>query len=98
MTSVIRVARSNTIRSTAEEDRSTQAALLHSLLNAYPAQLSVEEAVREMTLDPDDFAERDGVQRAIRDLSQAGLLCRQGRFVMPTRAAVRYSLIFDQWL
>lgn len=82
-------------QSTADEDRSTQAALLCVLLDAYPAQLSIDGVIRELTLDPENFGERDSIQRAIRDLGQAGLSHRQGRFVMPTHAAVRCSILLE---
>ena len=77
----------------AEEDRFAQSAVLHLLLDVYPVQLSTEELNREMTMDPDDFGERDQIERAVRDLSQAGLLHRQNGFVVPTRAAVRCEQI-----
>jgi hypothetical protein len=40
------------------------------------------------------FAERDAVERALRELEAAGLLHR-GDFVTPTRAALRLSQLLD---
>ena len=61
------------------------------LLEHHPALLSVEEVIREMTDRPDEFAVRDTVDNAIRDLVGAGLLHRHGPFVSATRAAVRFD-------
>jgi hypothetical protein len=69
----------------------TEQAVLAVLLDAHPAQRSVEEVVREMTDRPDEFAARDAVLNAIRDLTGAGLLHRHGPFVFATRAAVRFD-------
>ena len=68
-----------------------QQAVLAILLEAHPGQLSVEEVIREMTDRPDEFAVRDTVDNAIRDLVGAGLLHRHGPFVFATRAAVRFD-------
>jgi hypothetical protein len=70
------------------EDR-VQRAVLGLLLDEHPVQLSVDEVVREMTGRPDDFAEHDLVETAVRSLVRAGLVHRHGPFVFPTHAAVR---------
>jgi hypothetical protein len=44
-----------------------------------------------MTERPDEFAERDAVLNALRDLARAGLVHRHGPFAFATRAAVRYG-------
>jgi hypothetical protein len=72
------------------EDDLAQQSVLAILLDAYPALRSTEEVVREATDRPDEFAERDRVDNAIRDLVGAGLLHRHGSFLFPTRAAVRF--------
>jgi hypothetical protein len=82
------------IRAPAEDDTATEAAVLRQLLALHPAQVSVEELPREIVADPEDFAERDAVERALRDLAAAGLLHRSGDLVLPSRAALR----FDQLL
>lgn len=77
--------------SPAEDDRGAQASVLAHLLYLHPAQLTVEELVREFADDPDDFEQRDRVQLAIADLVRAGLLHRNGRFVVPALAAVHFD-------
>ena len=72
------------------DDCATQAAVLMLVLATRPNLLALEELIREMVADPDDFAERDGVERAVRDLIGAGLLHRSGELVLPTRAAVHF--------
>ena len=66
-------------------------AVLTALLTAYPAQRSTDELVRELTGDPEDFAERDRIENAIRDLVGSGLAHRHGAFVFAARAAVRFD-------
>jgi hypothetical protein len=73
-----------------EEDR-VQQAVLSLLLDAHPAQRSMDEILREMTDQPDDFAVRDAIDNAVRDLVGAGLAHRHGAFVFATRAAVRFD-------
>jgi hypothetical protein len=73
-----------------DEDLAQQA-VLTILLDAHPAQRSTDEVVRELTDRPEEFAERDRIDNAIRDLVRAGLVHRQGRFVFATRAAVRFE-------
>jgi hypothetical protein len=71
------------------EDDILQSAVLAILLDAYPAQRSEDELVRELTADPRDIAQGDAVQNAIRELVGAGLVHRSGSFVILTHAAVR---------
>jgi len=73
-----------------EEDR-VQQAVLSLLLDAHPAQRSMDEVLREMTEHPDDFAVLDLIDNAVRDLVGAGLAHRHGTFVFATRAAVRFD-------
>jgi hypothetical protein len=75
----------------AQREDIAQQAILAILLEAHPGQRSVEEVIREMTDRPDDFAARDAVDNAIRDLVGAGLLHRHGAFVFATHAAVRFD-------
>lgn len=77
--------------SPAQEDRSSQAGVLAHLLYLHPAQLTVEEIVREFANDPDDFEQRDRVERAVDDLVRAGLLHRNGKFAVPALPAVRFD-------
>jgi hypothetical protein len=74
-----------------EADRGFQASLLAHLLYLHPAQLTVEEIVREFANDPEDFEQRDQVERAVDDLVRAGLLHRNGQFAVPALAAVHFD-------
>ncbi|HEY3434667.1 MAG TPA: hypothetical protein VGK41_03350 [Solirubrobacterales bacterium] len=73
------------------EDETLEAAVLHQLLDLHPTRLTPAELVREIGGERADFAERDAVERAVRDLSAVGLLHRGEQFVEPTRAALRFS-------
>ena len=73
-----------------EQDK-TEQAVLALLLHAHPAQRSIDEVVRELSDGPDEFAARDAIHNAVRDLVGAGLLHRNGQFVFATRAAVRFD-------
>jgi hypothetical protein len=75
---------------TSPEDR-LQEAVLALVLDAHPAQLSVDELRRELSKDPDDFTRRDALSNAVRDLVGAGLIHRHDAYVFATRAAVRFS-------
>jgi hypothetical protein len=75
---------------TSDEEQAEQA-VLAVLLEVHPAQLSLDELVRGLTDRPDDFAPRDRVNNAVRDLAAAGLVHRHGAFVFASRAAVRFE-------
>lgn len=79
----------------AVEDATTESAVLQQVLAFHPAQVTLNELVREIAGDPADFGGRDGVERAVRDLTGAGLLHRHDAFVMPTRAALRFNELLD---
>lgn len=81
----------NASLSPAGEDEAVQLALLTEVLSLHPAQLTVSELAREMSETPEDPGERDDVEQAVRDLAAAGLLHRNGAFVLPTRAALRFE-------
>jgi hypothetical protein len=72
-----------------EDDTATEAAVLRQLLALHPILVTVDELLREVAADPEDFAERDAVERAVRDLGAAGLLHQNGDIVTPSRAALR---------
>jgi hypothetical protein len=75
-------------RSPTEQDLAEQG-VLGLLLEAHPGLRSIDEILREMTDDSVEFAERDLIENAIRDLVRVGLAHRHGRFVFATYAAVR---------
>ena len=61
-----------------------------------PTQVTLAELVREVGGEAAEFAERDAIERAVRDLTGAGLLHRHDAFVLPTRAALRFSELLDR--
>lgn len=79
----------NEISNPAAEDTAIEAAVLRQLLSLYPVQLTLEELVREIAGEEGDFASRDAVGRAVRELNAAGLVHRNGEVVLPSRAALR---------
>jgi hypothetical protein len=74
-------------------DAEIQIGVLRHLLDLHPARLTGEELLRELASDPDDFAERDCLERAVGALIGVGLLQRDGRFVLPTRSAVAFQAL-----
>lgn len=76
---------------TAGDDAAVEAAVLRELLVLHPSQMTLAELLRDLTVDPASFAERDAVERAVHELARAGLLHRNGEFVVPSRAAVRFE-------
>jgi predicted transcriptional regulator len=83
------------IRTPAEQDAAVEAAVLRQLLTLHPVQVTLEELHRELGIDPEDFAQRDAVERAVQDLAAAGLLHRLDEFAIPTRAALRFSELME---
>jgi hypothetical protein len=77
------------------EDARAQSAVLSVLLGEHPAQLTTSELSRQLVEDPEDFGQRDAVDRAVRDLAGIGLVHRQGPFVLPSRIAL-YRERLDQ--
>jgi hypothetical protein len=81
---------------TRQHDLATESAVLQQLLDLHPAQLTVAELVREIGGERAGFAERDAIERAVRDLGAVGLLHRKDEFVLPSRAALRFSELLDR--
>ena len=77
-------------------DAVTESAVLQWVLNFHPAQVTLPELVREVAGESPSFSERDAVERAVRDLTGAGLLHEKQKFVIPTRAALRFSELLDR--
>lgn len=65
--------------------------MLRQILALHPLQITFEELLRDVTDQSDDFAQRDAVERAVRELAAAGLLNRNHDFVLPSRAALRFD-------
>lgn len=79
------------IRSPAEEDDATETVILRHLLALHPVLISVDELRREIADGPQRFAQRDAIERGVRDLVGAGLLHCAGGLLAPSRAAVRFD-------
>jgi hypothetical protein len=77
------------MRTTGEEDRACEAAVLHHVLAIHPAPLTLEDILRE--LGAEDFGKRDAIERAVRDLAACGLLRRGEALVLPSHAALRFD-------
>jgi hypothetical protein len=77
--------------SPAGEDRSAESAILALLLTEHPAQLTMSELVLVLHGDIDLFKPKDAAQRAVRELVGAGLIHHQGKFLVPTRAALYFD-------
>jgi predicted transcriptional regulator len=84
------------IRTPAEQDAAVEAAVLRQLLALHPVQVTLEELHRELGIEPEDFEQRDAVERAVRDLVAAGLLHRLEDFAVPSRAALRFAELIEQ--
>ena len=73
------------------EDLRDQADVLTHVLTHWPTQLRDCDLLRELAGDCGEFAERDRIERAVRDLAGAGLLFRCDSVVLPTRAAIHFN-------
>jgi predicted transcriptional regulator len=85
------VGESDDIRIADRDDPEVEATVLRQLLLLHPSQVTVEELIRDIAADPDAFAERDAIDRAVRDLARSGLVHRNGEFAIPSRAALRFN-------
>jgi hypothetical protein len=83
--------RADEIRNPGEQDSTIEAAVLRQLLALHPVQLTLGDLLREIAGRPRDFASKDGIERAVRDLIAAGLVNRSGDVVLPSRAALRFD-------
>jgi len=83
------------IRTTHEEDRVFEATVLQQVLTLHPGPITLEELVREIG-GGEGFAQRDAVERAVRDLAACGLLHRHEALVLPSRAALRFDELLGE--
>ncbi len=77
-------------------DDAVESAVLALLIALHPTQVTLEELVRELAGERAGFAERDAIERAVRDLGGAGLVHRVEARTFPTRAALRFSELLDR--
>lgn len=68
------------------DDSATQRAVLSLVLDQHPTLLASDEVEREIGAG-------DAAERALRDLTGAGLLRREGLTVFPTRAALHFDYL-----
>jgi hypothetical protein len=78
----------------AEDQRDERAVLVH-VVETHPTTLKLSDLIRELS-DPEDFQERDRIERAVRELVKGGLLFRDECGVLPTRAALRAYELLDE--
>jgi hypothetical protein len=80
----------------AAEDAATESAVLRQILDFHPVLVTAAELVREVGGESPGFAERDAIERAVRDLIGVGLLHSNDDFLLPTRAALRFNELLDR--
>lgn len=73
--------------SNAAEDQRDEGVVLRHVVETHPATLRLSDLVRELG-DPDDFDQRDGIERAVRELVKGGLLFKSDGAILPTRQAL----------
>jgi hypothetical protein len=78
---------------TAAEDQRDERAVLVHVVETHPTTLKLSDLIRELS-DPEDFQERDRIERAVRELVKGGLLFKSDGAVLPTRAALRAYELF----
>jgi hypothetical protein len=77
----------------AGEDRQEEQAVLLHVVQSHPTTLRLSDLIRDLS-DPEDFHDRDRLERAVRELIKGGLLFRSGGAVLPTRSALyAYELL-----
>jgi type IV secretory pathway protease TraF len=84
------------IRTTREEDRVFEVAVLQQVLAIHPNPVTLAELVDEIAGKGCDFAQRDAVERAVHALSGCGLLHRSEALVLPSRAAIRFDELLGE--
>lgn len=89
----------------AHDDRKLQRAVLDTVIENHPVQLTVADLIREIAVAPLTVTARDDVRRAAFDLAGLGVLHRHDflnrddSFVTPTRAALHVcELLEDDYI
>ena len=81
-------------KSTDAEDRQEERRVLAHVVQMYPSHLRLSDVIRELG-DPKEFAERDAIERAVRELIAGGLLFRCETMILPTRAALKFDEVIE---
>jgi hemin uptake protein HemP len=82
-------------RKPAEEEAQTESAVLQYVLSHHPTPIGFADLRREFAPASSDFSHSDALERAVRELTSAGLLQRNGELVLPTRAALRLDQLLN---
>lgn len=77
------------------EDRQDERAVLIHVVEIHPTTLRLSDLIRDLS-DPEDFGERDRIERAVRELTKGGLLFRCEGAVLPTRSALYAYELLDE--
>jgi len=79
------------VLSPAQEDEIIERSILTQILVLHPTQLSILELALRLERNWQDFAQKDAVERAVRELSRDGLLACDCRRISPSRASLRFD-------
>ena len=63
--------------------------MLAFLIDLHPTRVTVDEL--PFALDTKDFAEKDAIARAVRELTAVDLLRPEGELIGPSRAALHFE-------
>jgi hypothetical protein len=74
-----------------KQDEILERAVLTEVLVLHPAALAILELALRMDASCEDFARKDAVERAVRELTRDGLIHCDCRRIWPTRAAIRFN-------
>ncbi len=75
------------------EEARLQRIALTFVLSIDPTRLTQGELTRVVAANPEDAVQREAIVNAVAELVDAGLICRDGHYVQPTRAAIRFDLL-----
>lgn len=78
-----------------DSDDLTQVAIISHALHVFPAPLTTEEVLLDITAGSEKFEEVDGALNALRSLLRDGLLRQNGKLILPVRAVVRFNELRD---
>jgi tRNA splicing endonuclease len=73
------------------EAETIERSILMQTLALHPAQLTILELAMRVDRDWADFAQRDAVEVAVRELSRDGLLTCDSRRITPSRPILRFE-------
>ncbi len=88
--------RDNENWTTRAADLATESTVIRQVLAVHPVLLTIDELIREIAGEQAEFAERDAIERAVRDLGGVGLLHHHGELVLPTRAALHFNELLER--